>query len=186
MRKLIYSMGTSLDGFIAGPEGDIDWGAPDEELHRFHNEQTRELGVHLLGRRLYETMVSWETADRNPGADDVTVEFARIWQALPKIVFSSSLEQVEGNTVLARGGLAEEVGRLKREDGRDIAVGGAGLAGECARLGLIDEYRLFVSPVVLGGGTPFFPPLDNRINLELVEARTFGSRVQYLRYRVAG
>jgi len=184
MRKLIYSMGTSLDGFIAGRQGEIDWGAPDEELHRFHNEQTRELGMHLLGRRLYETMVYWETADRDPAASDVTVEFARIWQALPKIVFSSSLETVAGNARLATAGVAEEVARLKREDGADIAVGGAGLAGACARLGLIDEYRLFVSPVVLGGGTPFFPPLDERIDLELVETRTFGSGVQYMRYRV--
>ena len=186
MRKLIYSMGTSLDGFIAGPDGDIDWSAPDEELHRFHNEQTRELDVHLCGRRLYETMVYWETADRDPAANDVIVEFARIWQALPKIVFSTSLETVEGNARLASGGLAEEVAWLKREDGADIAVGGAGLAGECARLGLIDEYRLFVSPVVLGGGTRFFPALDERIDLSLVETRTFGSRVQYMRYRVAG
>jgi dihydrofolate reductase len=186
MPKLIYSMGTSLDGYIAGRDGDIDWSAPDEELHRFHNEQTRELGVHLLGRHLYETMVYWETADRDPAADDVTVEFARIWQALPKIVFSTSLEQIEGNARLATDGLAEEVARLKGEDGADIAVGGAGLAGACARLGVIDEYRLFVSPVVLGGGTPFFPALDERIDLELVETRTFGSRVQYMRYRVAG
>jgi dihydrofolate reductase len=185
MRKLIYSMGTSLDGYIAGPRGDIDWGAPDEELHRFHNEQTRELGVHLLGRRLYETMVYWETADRDPAATDVIVEFARVWQALPKIVFSKSLEQVEGNAVLMRDRLADEVARLKEQDGGDLAVGGAGLAGECARLGLIDEYRLFVSPVVLGGGTPFFPALDETIDLEPVETRTFGSRVVYLRYRVA-
>ena len=185
MRKLIYSMGTSLDGFIAGPDGDIDWGAPDEELFRFHIEQTRELGTHLCGRRLYEAMVYWETADRDPAADESIVEFARIWQALPKVVFSKSLGHVEGNTVLVRDRVADEVARLKREDGKDIAVGGAGLAGECAKLGLIDEYRLLVSPVVLGGGTPYFPPLENPINLELVETRTFGSRVQYLRYRVA-
>lgn len=186
MRKLIYSMGTSLDGFIAGPDGDIDWSAPDEELHRFHNDQTRELGVQLCGRRLYETMVYWETADRDPAANDVIVEFARIWQALPKIVFSTTLETVEGNARLATGGLAEEVERLKQQDGADIAVGGAGLAGECARLGLIDEYRLFVSAVVLGGGTRFFPALDERIDLSLVETRIFGSRVQYMRYRVSG
>ncbi len=186
MRKLIYSMGTSLDGFIAGPDGEIDWSAPDEELHRFHNEQTRELGVQLCGRRLYEAMVYWETADRDPAANDVIVEFARIWQALPKIVFSTSLETVEGNARLAPDGLSEEVARLKGEDGADIAVGGAGLAGACAKLGLIDEYRLFVSPVVLGGGTPFFPALDEGIDLSLVETRTFGSQVQYMRYRVAG
>ncbi len=185
MRSLIYSMGVSLDGFIAGPGGEIDWGAPDEELHRFHNKQTRELGVHLCGRRLYETMVYWETADQDPSAGGITIEFARIWQALPKIVFSQTLERVEGSATLERDGLADVAARLKAQDGNDIAVGGAGLAGSLSRLGLIDEYRLFVSPVVLGGGTPFFPGLDERIDLELVETRTFGSRVVYVRYRRA-
>jgi dihydrofolate reductase len=186
MPNVIYSMGVSLDGFIAGPNGEIDWSAPDEELHRFHNEQTRELGAHLCGRRLYETMVYWETADRNPAATDFELEFARIWQALPKVVFSTTLERVEGNARLARDGAAEEVARLKEQAGKDVAVGGAGLAATLARRGLIDEYRLFVSPVVLGGGTPFFPSLDERIDLELVETRTFASRVVYVRYRRAG
>jgi dihydrofolate reductase len=183
MRKVIYSMGASLDGFIAGPDGEIDWSAPDDELHRFHNEQVRELGAHLCGRRLYETMVYWETADENPSAGETQLEFARIWKSLPKIVFSTTLEQVEGNTRLARDGVAEEVARLKEQPGKDVAVGGAGLASTLAELGLIDEYRLFVSPVVLGGGTPYLPALDKRIELELVETRTFGSRVVYLRYR---
>jgi dihydrofolate reductase len=185
MRKVIYSMGTSLDGYIAGPDGDFEWAAPDEELHRFHNEQTRELGGHLLGRRLYETMVYWETADQDPAATEVTVEFARIWQALPKIVFSKTLETVEGNSRLVRDGVAEEVARLREQDGRDLAIGGAGLASSLAKLGLIDEYQLFVNPVVVGGGTPFFPALETPINLELVETRTFGSRVLYMRYRLA-
>jgi dihydrofolate reductase len=185
MRKLIYSTGVSLDGFIAGPGGDIDWSAPDEELHRFHNEQTRELGVHLCGRRLYETMVYWETADRNPAASEYILEFARIWQALPKVVFSSTLETVEGNATLATRGVAEEVAELKAQPGKDLAVGGASLASSCIELGLVDEFRLFVSPVVLGGGTPYFPALQRRIDLELVETRTFGSRVVYLRYRRA-
>ena len=183
MRKVIYSMGMSLDGFIAGPGGEIDWSAPDDELHRFHNEQTRELGAHLMGRRLYETMVYWETADRDPSLGETEREFARIWQALPKIVFSTTLDKVEGNARLASGGIAEEVARLKEQPGKDLGVGGAGLAATCTELGLIDEYRLFVSPVVLGGGTPYFPALDERIGLELMETRTFGSRVVYLRYR---
>ena len=182
MRKLIYSMTVSLDGFVAGPGGEIDWSPPDEELHRFHNEQTRELGAHLLGRRLYEVMLYWETADENPSAPDYVLEFARIWKDLPKVVFSRTLEKVEGKARLVKDGLAEEVARLKEEPGKDLAVGGAGLASTCTKLGLIDEYRLFVSPVVLGGGTPYFPALDERINLELVETRTFGSRVVYLRY----
>jgi dihydrofolate reductase len=184
MRKLVYSMGVSLDGFIAGPDGEIDWSAPDEELHRFHNQQTRELGGHLLGRRLYEEMVYWETADENPSAPEHELEFARIWKALPKIVFSKTLEKVEGNTRLVRDGVAEEVAKLKEQPGKDLAVGGAGLASTFIALGLVDEYRLFVTPVVLGGGTPFFPALDERIELELVETQTFGSRVVYFRYRL--
>ena len=182
MRKLIYSMSVSLDGFIAGPGGEIDWGAPDEELHRFHNEQTRQLGVQLCGRRLYEAMVYWETAEERP-APDYVLEFARIWKRLPKIVFSKTLDVVEGNARLVSDDVTGEVARLKKQPGKDLAVGGAGLAATCVQQGLIDEYRQFVSPVVLGGGTPFFPPLKDRINLELVETRTFGSRVVYVRYR---
>ena len=183
MRKLIYSMGVSLDGFIAGPGGEIDWSAPDEELHRFHNEQTREMGAHLYGRRLYEVMAYWETADEKVSAPDYELEFARIWKATPKIVFSKTLDRVEGNARLVTDDVAEEVTRLKQEPGKDLAVGGAGLASTFTKLGLIDEYRLFVNPVVLGGGTPYFPALDERINLELVETKTFGSRVVYVRYQ---
>ena len=183
MRKLIYSMGVSLDGFIAGPDGEIDWSAPDEELHRFHNQQTRDLGAHLCGRRLYEVMTYWETADENPSAPEFELEFARIWTKIPKIVFSKTLEKVEGNARLVRDSVAEEVAKLKEQPGKDLAVGGAGLASTFIKLGLIDEYRLFVSPVVLGGGTPYFPALEERINLELVETHTFGSRVVYARYR---
>lgn len=182
MRKLIYSMGMSLDGFIAGPGGEIDWSAPDEELFRFHIEQVRELGAHLCGRRLYETMTYWETAEENPSLPEAEVEFARIWKALPKIVFSKTLEKVEGNARLVRDVAAEEIIRLKEQPGKDLAVGGAGLASSLMALGLIDDYRLFVSPVVLGAGTPFFPPLDQRVNLELIETRPFGSRVVYQRY----
>jgi dihydrofolate reductase len=183
MRKLIYSMGVSLDGFVAGPDGEIDWSAPDEELHRFHNQQTRQMGAHLCGRRLYEVMSYWETADENPSAPEHELEFARIWKNMPKIVFSKTLEKVEGNARLVRDGVVEEVAKLKEQPGKDLAIGGAGLASTFIKLGLIDEYRLFVSPVVLGGGTPYFPALEERINLELVETQTFGSRVVYARYR---
>jgi dihydrofolate reductase len=183
MRKVIYSMSVSLDGFIAGPNGEIDWGAPDEELHRFHNQRTREIGAHLCGRRLYEVMTYWETAEENPSAPQHVLEFARIWKQLPKIVFSKTLDTVEGNYRLVRGGVDEEVAKLKEEPGKDLAVGGAGLASSLIELGLVDEYRLFVIPVVLGAGTPYFPPLEQRIELELVETRTFGSRVVYVRYR---
>src|SRR5215211_1552574 len=182
MRKLIYSFGVSLDGFIAGPEGEIDWSAPDEELHRFHNQQVRELGAELCGRRLYETMRYWETAEENRSAPEHELEFARIWKATPKIVFSRTLEEVEGNARLVSDDAVEEVARLKAQPGKDLALGGAGLASTFIELGMIDEYRLFVHPVVVGGGTPYFPALDERIDLELVEMRTFGSRVVYVRY----
>ena len=182
MRKLIYSMTMSLDGYIAGPGGNIDWSAPDEELHRFHNDQVRELGVHLLGRRLYETMVYWETADQDPSASEVTVDFAHIWQALPKVVFSKTLDRVEGNTRLASAGVVEEVARLKEEPGGDLAVGGAGLASELIERNLIDDYHVFVCPILLGGGTPYFPAMERRIKLELLERRTFSGLVEYLHY----
>jgi dihydrofolate reductase len=183
MGRLIYSMGVSLDGFIAGPGGEIDWSAPDEELHRFHNRQMREVAVHLCGRRLYEEMVYWETADQSPAAGEPELEFARIWQGVPKIVFSTTLHSVEGNATLVRGDLAARVAELKEQPGQDLAVGGAGLAASCIELDLVDEYRLFVSPVVLGGGTPYFPAVAQPIDLELVETRTFASRVVYVRYR---
>jgi dihydrofolate reductase len=185
LRKLIYSMGVSLDGFIAGPGGDIGWSAPDEELHRFHNLHASETGVHLYGRRLYEEMIYWETAAEQPSLPDHALEFARIWKATPKVVFSRTLDKVEGNATLVKDNAAAVVAKLKEEPGKDLAVGGAGLAASLMPHGLIDEYRLFVSPVVLGAGTAYFPTLDQRIELELVEARRFGSRVVYLRYQRA-
>ena len=183
MRKLIYSLTVSLDGFIADRSGAIDWTAPDAELHRFHNDQARETRVQLYGRRLYEEMRVWETLDQQPGASPEVVEFAEIWRAQPKVVFSTTLERVEGNARLVRENAVEEVRRLKAEEDADLAVGGAGLAASLIPHGLVDEYRQFVRPVILGGGTPYLPPLDERINLELVETRTFGSRVVYARYR---
>jgi dihydrofolate reductase len=183
MPKVIYSMSASLDGYIAEPDGSFDWSFPGDELHQFHNDQTRTLAGHLLGRRLYETMLYWETAD---DPSEVSRDFAAIWKALPKVVFSRTLESVEGtNTTLARDDLRTELIALQESTGGDVGVGGAELAGEAARLGLIDEYRVFVYPVAVGGGSPFFPP-DHRLDLELLETRTFSSRVVYLRYGAAG
>ncbi|MDP9144930.1 MAG: dihydrofolate reductase family protein [Actinomycetota bacterium] len=182
MVKLIYSMSVSLDGFVAGPDGDFEWSVPDEELHRFHNARVGRLSAHLLGRKLYETMVYWETAEEDPAISDYAAEFARIWQQLPKVAFSSTLTEVEGNTRLAAGSVEEEVARLKSEYDGEIAVGGPGLAGACAELDLIDEYGLFISPVVVGGGLPYFPALAAPLELELAETRTFGDRVVYTRY----
>jgi dihydrofolate reductase len=176
-------MAVSLDGYIAGPNGEGGWAVPDEELHRFHNDQARELGLHLLGRRLYEVMAYWETAEnQNPSAPEHALEFARIWKDLPKVVYSNTLETVEGNTRLSRADPVDEVRELKAESGPDIAVGGASLASSLTAAGLIDEYRLFETPVVLGGGKPFFAG-DTRMDLELVETQAFGSGVVYVRYR---
>jgi dihydrofolate reductase len=139
-----------------------------------------------MGRRLYETMLYWETADQNPALDYDTVEWASVWRPLPKIVFSTTLSAVEGNARLASGSLVEEIERLRGEPGDgDIGIGGATLAGEAAQLGLIDEFRSIVNPVVIGGGIPFYPQCERRLDLELIESRTFSSRVVYLRYRVA-
>ena len=186
IRRVTYSMGVSLDGYITGPDGGIDWTAPDEELFRFVTGEIRQVGVHLLGRRLYETMLYWETADQNPSLDDAMLEWAAIWKPLPKVVFSATLSAVQGNARLASGGLAKEIERLRAEPAEgDIAIGGATLAAEAAALGLIDEYRARVYPVLVGGGIPFFAQRGRRVDLELVETRTFSSGVVYLRHRVA-
>ena len=186
MRSLIYSMAVSLDGYVVGPDGTFDWTVPGDEVFRFWIDEIREVDVHLMGRRLYETMLYWETADQNPTLDYSTLEFAAIWKALPKVVFSTTLSAVQGEARLASGGLAEEIERLRADPGEgDIAIGGATLAAEAAALDLIDEYRAMVYPVLVGGGIPFFPQRERRVDLELVETRTFSSRVVYLRYRVA-
>jgi dihydrofolate reductase len=185
MRSVTYSMGVSLDGYIVGPDGDFDWTAPDEEVFRFVTDEIREVGAHLLGRQMYETMLYWETADQDPSLADSMREWAAIWKPLPKVVFSTTLSAVQGNARLASGGLAEEIERLRADPGDgDIALGGATLAAEAAALGLVDEYRARVYPVLVGGGIPFFPQRQRRVDLELVETRTFSSRVVYLRYRI--
>ncbi|WP_030379863.1 MULTISPECIES: dihydrofolate reductase family protein [unclassified Streptomyces] len=184
MRKVTCSMSVSLDGYIVGPDGRFDWSVPDEEVFRLATEEVRGLDVHLLGRRLYETMVFWEDADQKPELDDLEREFAAIWNALPKVVFSTTLAEVRGNARLAGGGLAEEIERLRAEPGEgDLAIGGATLAAGAAALGLIDEYRIRVYPVLVGGGTPLFPRDERRVDLDLVETRTFSCGVVYLRYR---
>jgi len=186
MRSVTYSMGVSLDGYIAGPDGDFDWTPPGEEVFRFVTDEIRQVGVHLLGRKLYETMLYWETADQDPSLDDSMLEWAAIWKPLPKVVFSTTLPAVQGNARLASGGLAEEIERLRAEPGEgDIAIGGATLADEAATLGLIDEYRVVVYPVLVGGGISYFPRRERRVDLELVETRSLSSSVVYLRYRVA-
>jgi len=186
VRSVTYSMGVSLDGYIVGPDGGFDWTAPDEDVFRFVTDEIRQVGVHLLGRRLYETMLYWETADQDPSLDDAMLEWAAIWKRLPKVVFSTTLSAVQGNARLASGGLAAEIERLRAEPAEgDIAIGGATLAGQAAASGLLDEYRARVYPVLVGGGIPYFPQGERRVDLELVETRTFSTRVVYLRHRVA-
>jgi dihydrofolate reductase len=186
MRSVTYSMNVSLDGYIVGPDGDFDWTPPDEEVFRFWIDEIRGVGVHLMGRRLYETMLYWETADQDRSLNDAELEWAALWKPLPKVVFSTTLSEVRGNARRASGGLAAEIERLRAEPAEgEIAIGGATLAAEAAELGLIDEYRPMVYPVLVGGGIPFFAQRERRVDLELVETRTFSSRVVYLRYRVA-
>jgi dihydrofolate reductase len=186
MRSVTYSMSASADGYIVGPDGEFDWTEPDKEVFRFWIDEIREVGVHLMGRRLYETMLYWETADQDPALDEAELEWAALWKPLPKVVFSTTLSAVEGNARLATGGLTEEIERLRAESGEgDIAIGGATLAAEAAGSGLIDEYRVVVYPVLVGGGTPYFPQRERHVDLELIETRTFNSRFVYLRYRVA-
>jgi dihydrofolate reductase len=185
MRSVTYSMGMTLDGYVVGPDGRFDWTAPDDEVFRSHIDEIRGVGVYLLGRRLYESMLYWETADQDPSLDDARLEWAALWKPLPKVVFSTSLSTVQGNSRLASGGLAEEIERLRAEPGEgDIWIGGATLAAEAVASGLIDEYRLRVHPVLVGGGIPFFPRREHRADLELVETRSYSSRIVYLRYRV--
>jgi dihydrofolate reductase len=186
LRKVIYAMSVSLDGFIEATDGDLRWSYPNEELHRHFNQQERQIDLHLYGRGLYENMASyWPTADQNPSAPQVERDYARLWKTMRKIVFSTTLEQVGWNSQLVRGDIAAEVKRLKAQPGGDMSVGGAGLAASFMRLGLIDEYRLYFHPLILGGGKPMFAPLQDKIALELVETHPFGSGVVLLRYRKA-
>jgi len=186
MRRVTYSMGASLDGYIVGPDGGFNWTVPDKEVFRFWIEEIREVGVHLMGRRLYETMLYWDNVDQ-ASLDDAENEWAALWKPLPKVVFSTTLSAVQGTARLASGSVGEEIERLRAEPGQgDIAIGGATLAAEAAALDLIDEYRVVVYPVLVGGGIPFFPHRERRVDLELVETRPFSSSgVVYLRYRVA-
>jgi dihydrofolate reductase len=179
---LIYPIGVSVDGFIADRDGGFAWTDPIDELFRFHLAQVGALGAYLLGRRLHETMRVWET-DPSLRGTEAEAAFADVWCALPKVVFSRTLDGVEGNARLAEGSVAEEVAAALAAADRDVAIGGAGLAAQAVEQGLVDELRVFRHPVVAGGGTPHLPPLPRGIPLDLVETRTFGGRVVLERYR---
>ena len=185
MRRVTYSMSASLDGYIVGPDGGFQWTGPDPEVFRFWIDEIRGVGVHLMGRRLYETMLYWETAEQEQSLGDAELEWAALWNPLPKVVFSTTLSAVQGSARLAFGDIAEEIERLRAEPGEgESAIGGAMLAAQVAALGLIDEYRVMVHPVLVGGGISYFPQGERRVDLELVETRTFDSGVVYVRYRV--
>jgi dihydrofolate reductase len=184
VRKLSYLMMVSLDGFIETPSKELDWAIIDEELHTFVNERADAVGTFLYGRVAYEGMAEfWPTADANPEAPPFEAEFSRIWKEKPKVVFSSTPEEVEWNSRLVKGDAVEEVRKLKEEPGEGgMVVGGAGLSASLIEEDLIDEYLLFIHPVVIGGGTPLFPALDERLSVRLVETRAFGSGVAFLDY----
>jgi dihydrofolate reductase len=181
--KLIYSAITSLDGYIEDEDGNFDWAAPDEEVHTFVNDLERPVGTYLYGRRMYEVMAYWETADALADEPPAIRDYAEIWQAADKIVYSSTLETISSaRTRIERDFDPEAVRRLKAAAARDISVGGPDLAAQAIKAGLVDELHLFLTPVVVGGGKQSLPS-DVRLELELVDERRFGSGVVHLHYR---
>lgn len=183
MGKLTYGFNVSVDGYIADAQGSIDWSEPSDELHQYWNDFERETALSIYGRRLYELMSAyWPTADKAPDATPLIVDFAHVWRDMPKVVFSSTLEAVDWNSRLERGDPVEVVARLKAETDGTLEVAGATLAAPIVRAGLVDEYRIVLTPTVVGGGTPFFPTLPSWISLRLVENRTFPGGTVLLRY----
>jgi dihydrofolate reductase len=186
MRKIVLMMSMSLDGFVEGPGREIDWHRIDDETHRHFNDEARRMGGFLNGRVMYELMAGfWPTADADPANAGPVAEFAGIWRDMPKIVYSRTLEHADWNTTIVRDVVVEEVMALKAQPGGDLSVGGADLAAEFRRHGLIDEYRVYVHPVLIGRGKPLFQETDILTDLRLVESRVFGNGVVLLRYERA-
>ena len=184
MRKIILMLSVSVDGYFEGPDRDLDWQMVDDELHRHFNEQLRTMGAFLSGRVTHELMAGfWPTADLDPSSTAPMVEFAGIWRDMPKIVFSRTLERADWNTTVVREVVPEEIRELKAQPGGDMALGGADLAAAFMRHDLIDEYRLYVHPIVIGRGKPLFQPSDTKVDLRLAETRTFGNGVVLLHYQ---
>jgi dihydrofolate reductase len=183
MGKLVYLMNVSLDGYVETPDHSLDWTIVDEEIHTWFNYRSRETDAFLYGRRLYEVMNAfWPTAESLPSVPDYVVDFARVWNATPKIVFSTSLSSVEGNSRLVSGDVGAVLARLRTEFPGELSVAGPTLAAEFIRRGLVDEYRVVVHPVILGAGLPYFPGLDTPVGLRLIETRQFASGAIYLGY----
>ena len=185
MREVSCSLGVSLDGYTAGPDGSFDWSAPDEELFRFATDEVRQLGVHFLGRHLYDAMRYWDEVEHEAGWSDLEREFADLWRALPKVVFSRTLTEVQDGYQLAQGDLAEEVARWRAVPGEGgIALGGPTLTADAVALDLVDVYRLRIHPVLVGAGTPYFPRAPRHSDLELEATQVFpATGVVHLRYR---
>lgn len=184
MGRVVYWLSVSIDGYIETREREIDWSAPSEELHRFFNDSARQAGMFLMGRRTYDMMAAfWPTADTLPDANEITKDFAAIWRDKPKAVFSRSPREVAWNGRLVSENIAAEVNALKVQVEGELWIAGPNLAATFIELGLVDEYRLFLRPIVLGGGTPFFPPMEKRLPLRLIDPpRTFADGVVMLRY----
>jgi dihydrofolate reductase len=186
MAKLIYAALTSLDGYVSDEAGRFDWAEPDEEVHAFINDLERPIGTYLYGRRMYQTMAAWETLDTIPDLSPAMLEFARIWQAADKIVYSRTLETVStARTRLERNFDPGAVRKLKADAARDVAVGGPALAAHAIRAGLVDEFHVFVAPIIVGSGNPYLPA-KVRVSLELIDERRFDSGMAHLRYRAKG
>jgi len=183
MAKLLYSAIASLDGYVADEDGNFDWAAPDEEVHSFVNDLERPVGTYLYGRRMYDVMAYWETADTVADQPPVAQEFAEIWQAADKVVYSKTLEDLSSaRTRIERDFDPEAVRQLKASAERDLTVGGPDLAAQAIKAGLVDEYQLFLAPIMVGGGKQALPD-EVRVELELLDERRFGNGTVYLRYR---
>lgn len=186
MRPVVYSMSMSLDGFIVGPDGGFDWSVPDQAVFQSSLDEVRGIGVHLLGRNLYESMVYWEDPSQHPEWEPIEHEFATVWNPIPKVVFSHSLSTVVGNARLASNDLATEIAQLQVESSPgEIAIGGATLAAQAMAMNLINEYRVRIYPALVGGGIPFFAHTEQHVDIDLIESQTFDSGIVYLRYGVA-
>jgi dihydrofolate reductase len=181
-RKIVYSSLVSLDGFVAGPNGELDWSEPDEEVYWRINDQQHQIDTLLFGRRMYETMVVWDELANNPELSEIERDFVSIWSRQAKIVFSSTLETVQGDARLARNGLGQEIAQLKAAPGKDIEIAGATLASSAFKLDLIDEVWLYVQPIILGNGKPWFPTPGQLLKLDLVNTLQFDSGVVFLHY----
>ena len=183
MRKIALMMSVSVDGFICGPNGELDWSSGGDELHNHFDDLLGGMGAFLHGRVVYELMAAyWPTADADPACTPRVARFARIWREMPKIVFSRTLQRADWNTTVAREVIPEHIQQLKSQPGGDMVVGGAGIGAAFMAHDLIDEYRIYVHPVVIGGGKPLFQPSAQTIPLRLAETRTFGNGVVLLRY----